>query len=247
MGSYQSVTITSPYGAGSEVLKINSDGESYILRDVIGRAGDYTFSVWHKGEGMTISLFGDLGHMPQATEWEKYVQTVTITDLTDDSIYILPDSNADAFLFEAYCAEGVIDTSWSPNPDDQKEINALVETSITNLSGRATSIEGDLTTLNDAVSMYQSYMDIQPSVPSITLGKTSDGSSFRSKVVITATAVEFHVDDKPLAYASGQAFNAPEGIFTNVTMRTYDSNGTAVGNLRWIARANGHLSLKVVK
>ena len=126
MGSYNSVTETNPYGVNAEVLKINSDGESYALRDVIGRPGDYTFSVWHKGEGMTVNLFGFYGYMPPSATWVKFVKTVTVSDITNDSIYILPDSNADAFLFEAYCAEGTVDTSWSPNPEDQKDIDKKI-------------------------------------------------------------------------------------------------------------------------
>lgn len=123
MGTYQSVKTINPYGVETDVLKINSDGESYILRNVIGRVGDYTFSVWHKGEGMTVSLFGALGYIPQSTDWQKYVQTAKVTNLTNVSIAFSPDSNADAYLFESYCAEGTVDTSWSPNPEDQKETN----------------------------------------------------------------------------------------------------------------------------
>lgn len=246
MGTYQSVTTTGPYGSSVEVLQINSDGETYVLRDVIGRAGDYTFSVWHKGEGASASVFGHLEYIPPSEDWEKSVVTVSIADLTDNSIMIQPDSNADLFLFEGYCTEGTVDTSWSPNPDDQKSINEMVAenaTEITDLNKRADAISEDLDSLNKAVELYEAYFEINPNVPSIILGKINDDSSFKSKVVITSTAVEFHVDDKPLAYASGQTFNAPEGVFESIAMKKENE----VGDLRWIARSNGHLSLKVVK
>ena len=35
-------------------------------------------------------------------DWEKSVVTVSIADLTDSSIMIQPDSNADLFLFEGF-------------------------------------------------------------------------------------------------------------------------------------------------
>lgn len=121
MSSFRSVTQVDPYGESSKVLLINSDGEAYEIREVLSRAGDYTFSVWRKGEGVTFSVFGELEYVPASPEWVKYVRTVTVTDTTNNSIYIRPDSNANVYLFEAYCTAGAVDTSWQPAPEDVDE------------------------------------------------------------------------------------------------------------------------------
>lgn len=100
------------------------------------------------------------------------------------------------------------------------------------------TIEALSDTLTDFKDKYEEFITIVPNPASITLGK-SDGTT---KVEITSTAVNFWSDGKVSAYASGQTFNAYEGKFETVMMQTM--NGT--GALRWVARSNGHLSLKKV-
>ena len=103
------------------------------------------------------------------------------------------------------------------------------------IDNRATQLS---TMLSDFKDLYDGYISIMPNVPSITLGKTTSNN----KVEITDTAVNFLSGNNTTAFASGQTFNAYEGRFETVMMKTM--NGT--GDLRWVARSNGHLSLKKV-
>ena len=123
-----------------------------------------------------------------------------------------------------------------------RERLTLEESVSSELESRTDKAEAYITALQNSYDKYDSFIEISPSVPSIALGKRND-DSVKSKVEITGTSVNIWSEDKITAYASGQAFNAPEGVFENVTM--VNANGS--GNLRWIARSNGHLSLKVVK
>lgn len=93
-------------------------------------------------------------------------------------------------------------------------------------------------TLTDFKDKYEEFITIVPSPASITLGK-NDGTT---KVEITSSSVNFWTNNNVTASASGQTFNAYEGKFETVMMQTM--NGT--GALRWVARSNGHLSLKKV-
>lgn len=93
-------------------------------------------------------------------------------------------------------------------------------------------------TLNDFKDKYEEYITITTSPASIKLGK-NDGAT---KVEITSSAVNFYTDNNVTAYASGQTFNAYEGKFETVMMQTMGG----IGALRWIARSNGHLTLKKV-
>lgn len=116
------------------------------------------------------------------------------------------------------------------------------ESTSTSLDRRTTIAESSIQSLQDSVSGYESFIEIQPTTPSITLGKRND-TTVKSKVEITGTSVNIYSDDKPTAYASGQTFRAPEGSFETISMKTNDN----VGSLAWIQRSNGHLSLKPVK
>lgn len=116
------------------------------------------------------------------------------------------------------------------------------ESTSTSLDRRTTIAESSIQSLQASVSGYESFIEIKPTAPSITLGKRND-TTVKSKVEITGTSVNIYSDDKPTAYASGQTFRAPEGSFETISMKTNDN----VGSLAWIQRSNGHLSLKPVK
>lgn len=131
------------------------------------------------------------------------------------------------------------------------------ETDIGDLDGRVSKNESDIgkntsdiseakkdiTTIQNQIAPYDEFIEIHTASPaSITLGKRT-GENVKSKVVITTQDVQFWTDNKKTAVASGEVFQAPKGQFEQITMRT--TNGD--GQLRWIARSNGHLSLKKVE
>jgi len=113
----------------------------------------------------------------------------------------------------------------------------LTET-LADLNDRSTQITKSVNNFKD---LYEGYITIVPDPPEgplITLGKTTSNN----KVQITNEAVNFLSGSNTTAFASGQTFNAYEGRFETVMMQTMQGTGV----LRWIARSNGHLSLKKV-
>lgn len=113
---------------------------------------------------------------------------------------------------------------------------------IANFDAYRSSTTSDIEELQSSMTNYDQFIRITPNPASILLGER-DGDTLKSGVEITTSNVNFTVDGITTAYASGQTFNAPEGSFENISMKTT----TGEGDLRWIARSNGHLSLKVVK
>lgn len=133
--------------------------------------------------------------------------------------------------------------AYSPNNGGTLTIGgATINLSGQTLTEALADLESNANQTNEAFNgfkdKYEGYIAIDTETPSITLGK-SDASS---KVEITDSAVNIYSDNKKSAYVDGQTFNAYEGKFETVMMQTM--NG--VGKLRWVARSNGHLSLKVV-
>ena len=113
--------------------------------------------------------------------------------------------------------------------------DTATNTAIESLENADAEISQTLTEFKDK---YEEYITITTSPASIQLGK-NDGAT---KVEITSSSVNFWTDNNVTAYATGQTFNAYEGKFETLMMQTM--GGT--GSLRWIARSNGHLSLKKV-
>lgn len=101
----------------------------------------------------------------------------------------------------------------------------------------------DINDLKDLTKDYSGYININPGASTITLGN-SDSDYV---VEITSTNINFKYKGNVLAYASGTQFVAPTGVFTELAMQVKKNDNTSIGDLRWIARTNGHLSLKVVK
>ena len=72
------------------------------------------------------------------------------------------------------------------------------ESTSTSLERRTTIAESSIQSLQASVSGYESFIEIQPTTPSITLGKRND-TTVKSKVEITGTSVNIYSDDKPTA------------------------------------------------
>ena len=125
--------------------------------------------------------------------------------------------------------------------------------SLTNISG---SLENFISTynnwtqengayisaLNEEMAKYTGSIIIDDTVPSITLTSSSQGGDEVYSMEITSAQLNLKYKTQITAYISGQTFRAPEGSFSDIVMNNGDT-----GDLRWIARSNGHLSLKVVK
>ena len=102
-------------------LQVLSASEAYVLQNVISLVGTYTFSIWHRSERdskITFNVLGEVETVPSSTDWKKYVKTVTISDLEDAEINLIPEENVFSFFYEGYLVEGTKDTAWTPAPED---------------------------------------------------------------------------------------------------------------------------------
>lgn len=135
----------------------------------------------------------------------------------------------------------------------ENTIESVIQTEITNREKMGSDIRQDVgTDINNLEtevkknSTYRGqlggYIDMQTDpnyTPYITIGETSS----QTKVQITNEQINFISAGKTTATANGQMFDAPQGKFQVLKMQTTRGEG----NLRWIARSNGHVTLKVVK
>ncbi len=136
MASFEEIKISTPYGNEDNVLKITIDNEEngYRLPDLIHESGNYFFVIWYKSDTdciITFDIFGNTEQVNSTTEWKKYSKQVSVKDLTNKKIDILPQINSTTYYYKAYLTKGTTDTSWTPNPDDiadnLEQVNSKIE------------------------------------------------------------------------------------------------------------------------
>ena len=93
----------------------------------------------------------------------------------------------------------------------------------------------------EELNKYRGYIDIDENAPSITIGAGAD-----SNLKITPEKMSFMNNGNEAASLSNDTLKADSAEITNLYMRSVDDSGNVVGTLGWIARANGHLSLRVI-
>lgn len=128
------------------------------------------------------------------------------------------------------------------------------------------NLKSEVERIENKYDIYEGFIEINPDAPYILLGKREKDEitnayktdKLETGVRITASTLRFESGGKISAYASGQTFHAPDGVYQNIYMQTpklddygnptTDEDGNVVysGTLGWIARSNGHLSLKPV-
>lgn len=142
MTSFEEVKLTTPYGKEDNVLKITIDNEEngYRLPDLISESGNYFFVIWYKSDTnctITFDIFGNTEQINSTSEWKKYSKKVSVKDLTNKKIDIIPQTNSITYFYEAFLTKGTTDTSWTPNPDDVadnfEQINSKIEQTATDI------------------------------------------------------------------------------------------------------------------
>lgn len=88
------------------------------------------------------------------------------------------------------------------------------------------------------------YVDINTNEGYIRVGKT-DADSY-VQIDGNNARVVININGKDVAYMSGDRFYAPSAVVTNLYMKT-ELSGSAVGDIGWVMRSNGHLSLKRIR
>lgn len=88
------------------------------------------------------------------------------------------------------------------------------------------------------------YVEINTSDSYIRVGKT-DADSY-VQIDGDNARVVININGKDVAYMSGDRLYAPSAVVTNLYMKT-ELSGSAVGDIGWVMRSNGHLSLKRIR
>lgn len=101
----------------------------------------------------------------------------------------------------------------------------------------------EMDSLSEELKGYRGCVVIDGDEPSITIGAGSDA---QTNLKITSEKMSFMNNGNEAASLSNDTLKADSAEITNLYMRSVDDNGIVVGTLGWIARANGHLSLKVI-
>ena len=112
------------------------------------------------------------------------------------------------------------------------KLKTVQEATTKEMAGMAKEMEG-----------YRGCVVINGSEPSITVGAGSDA---KTNLKITPEKMSFMNNGNEAASLSNDTLKADSAEITNLYMRSVDDSGNVIGTLGWIARANGHLSLRVI-
>ena len=111
------------------------------------------------------------------------------------------------------------------------KLKTVQEATTKELAGMAKELEG-----------YRGCVVINGNEPSITIGA---GSDTKTNLKIPEK-MSFMNNGNEAASLSNDTLKADSAEITNLYMRSVDDSGNVIGTLGWIARANGHLSLRVI-
>lgn len=199
--------------------------------------GEYTFS--YSGSGWTLDgnsvTLSDYGITLNGTP----VAGDTITVVYDDSGLVDEINELNRRADEISSDVGSLSDAASALQEQAdglseatSKLQAVQETASKEMAGIAKEMEG-----------YRGCVVIDGSEPSITVGAGSDA---KTNIKITPEKMSFMNNGNEAASLSNDTLKADSAEITNLYMRSVDDSGNAVGTLGWIARANGHLSLRVI-
>lgn len=199
--------------------------------------GEYIFSYsdsgWKlSGNNVALSEYGiTLKEIPSAGD--------TITVIYDDSGLVDDVDELNKKTDDISSDIGSLKDSSSELHDQTNNLSeatlklkTVQESTAKELAGMATELEG-----------YRGCIVINSNEPSITIGA---GSTTKTNLKITPEKMLFMNNGNEAASLSNDTLKADSAEITNLYMRSVDNSGNVIGTLGWIARTNGHLSLKVI-
>ena len=199
--------------------------------------GEYTFSYldsgWKLGgNSVTLSEYGiTLNGTPAAGD--------TITVVYDDSGLVDDIDELNKRTDEISSDVGSLRDASS---ELHKQTNGLSEAT-SKLKTVQETTSKEMAGISKEMEGYRGCVVINSDEPSITIGAGSDA---KTNLKITPEKMSFMNNGNEAASLSNDTLKADSAEITNLYMRSVDDSGNVVGTLGWIARANGHLSLKVI-
>lgn len=183
MADFEEVKLLSPYNKEDTVLKITMDSNSdtYRLKDVVSKEDTYTFTIWYKSDSqaaITFNILGQSFEVESNDKWNKLTKNVTIKDLSNKNIDITPDIDSVTYYYEAYLVRGVIDSSWTPAPEDTDDkmnvLSSKIEQTADYILNRVESTEkgyAELKLTADGIKQEVSALDGRVSTTEQTAGQ----------------------------------------------------------------------------
>lgn len=220
IADFKEIRTQTPFGEDGNVIqiKIEDEGNTYRLRDIISQEDTYTFAIWHKSDtncDISFNILGSHYTDTSTSEWKKYVQTVTVDSLDNKNIDIVPPLNSTTYYFEAFLVHGKQDTSWTPAPEDDIEEISIVKSEFIQLANEfrmtVSDMEGNMSQISQKVDNIETevkdatgenYSSLKQRLDSIsTEVVNSDG--FNSAINQKANEIELKVSQKAGKYLSG--------------------------------------------
>lgn len=199
--------------------------------------GEYTFSYldsgWKLGgNSVTLSEYGiTLNGTPAAGDTITVVYDNSgLVDDIDELNKRTDEINSDVGSLRDASSE--LHEQTNGLSEATSKLKTVQETTSKEMAGISKEMEG-----------YRGCVVINSDEPSITIGAGSDA---KTNLKITPEKMSFMNNGNEAASLSNDTLKADSAEITNLYMRSVDDSGNVVGTLGWIARANGHLSLKVI-
>ena len=127
--------------------------------------------------------------------------------------------------------------------DGIENLSTSTALALADIDETTTELENNISALNEQIGPFTAHITIEPSVPYIEVA-TDDQNYIR----IGSDRMSLYADGNENAYLASDRFYSPSSVITNLYMQMKDpKSGDRVGGLGWVARSNGHLSLKRIK
>ena len=220
MSVFKAVDTLNPYTKSDKVLNIILDSQldSYILRNLIHEAGTYIFAIWVKTDTNSTVNFKILGtdvSFEATDSWKLFTKRIDADNL-NKSVEIKPQININSYFYEGFLAKGTTFTGWTPAPEDVDEGINNAQSSADKAKTNASNAQNTANNAQDTANKANEKAD----------QATSDAAAANSAAQIAkkqAEAAQKASDD-----ANRLANGAWTGVSTLVQVVKVDQNGVKV-------------------
>lgn len=151
MPECNAIMLNVPDGTEDSVLCLSDSADYiYLMPNLVGIAGTYTFSVWARADIATAVVFNILGSTYQndiTTEWKRIIHTVEAT--SNFNIGIRPIGNEAIYFYKGQLETGKVATDWKPAPED---VNDNIDSVSSELHETIVESYSELSTNVDAIT-----------------------------------------------------------------------------------------------
>lgn len=236
---YEGDTIENPDPSAQALYEYNSETSTYILTKDNTFITGKTYYIKANGNHLVQMLLGVSGFKLSNTNLNQD-ELINFTLPSVDSNDYMSVNILDKILINNNQLTIIADAIEIKN-QQQNQPNYNVLDWILNTNTIATNNQLTIdTTVVPFINTYEQYISIDTLTPYIYIGT----NNFNTDIEITNTQINFKINGIQSMYITSEKTHTQMGEFENLRMRTGGTN--PIGNLTWIARSNGHLSLKVV-